>query len=209
MSAEPKAKVNVVDDDTGHEYDGIRELDNMLPAWWLTTFWGAIAFAVVYWGFYQTTGAGMSSAEALAEEMAQAQAAAEQRAEELEKAGKAPWSNDANLVALAQDSGAMERGKATFEANCAACHKADGSGLIGPNLTDPYWIHGEKPTQVFKTVAEGVVVKGMPAWKDQLGMTSSAEVTAYVLTLKGQNLSGKAPQGVDAQGTPAPTTAQN
>lgn len=208
MSTGPKS-TRVVDVDTGHEYDGIRELDNMLPAWWLMTFWGAIIFGVAYWGFYETTGAGMTSAEALAEEISLAESAADARALELEKAGKAPWSNDASLVALAKDQGALERGKSLFEANCAACHKTDGSGLIGPNLTDPYTIHGHAPTAVFKVVAEGVVAKGMPAWKPQLGPTQTADVTAYVLSMTDKNVAGgKAPQGVDRDGKP-PRTAQN
>jgi cytochrome c oxidase cbb3-type subunit 3 len=93
----------------------------------------------------------------------------------------------------------MEDGEETFTTNCAACHRADGGGLIGPNLTDDAWIHGGTITDIYTTVTKGVLDKGMPAWEKVLKPEQLAEVVAYVTTLKGTNPANpKAPQGVVA-----------
>jgi cytochrome c oxidase cbb3-type subunit 3 len=86
-------------------------------------------------------------------------------------------------------------GRATFEQFCVACHLADGSGIVGPNLTDGYWLHGGQPMQIWNTVTHGVPEKGMVAWGNQLGPKRVQEVVAYVLTMKGLNRPGKEPQG--------------
>jgi cytochrome c oxidase cbb3-type subunit 3 len=100
------------------------------------------------------------------------------------------------LVGLSKNPATVAQGKQVFESTCASCHRADGGGLIGPNLTDSAWLYGSAPTDLWKTVREGVTTKGMPAWGPQLGDERVAAVVAYALTLKDTNVAdGKAPQG--------------
>lgn len=185
-----------VDVDTGHDYDGIRELDNRLPAWWLFTLYGAVVFAALYWSYFQTLGAAPTQLEDLAEEHARFSAQAEARlAEEIERTGTDPNSAEA-LAALAAQPAVVERGRAIFTTTCASCHRADGGGLIGPNLTDTHFIHGARADQMFEVIAHGSLQKGMPAWKPILGDSKVRDVTAYVFSLKGKPVAdGKAAQG--------------
>ncbi|MEO8876338.1 MAG: c-type cytochrome [Polyangiaceae bacterium] len=171
-----------------HVYDDdIVELDNRLPLWWQYTLYGAIVFAGVYWYGEMKLGAWKSRAESYDQEMVAARIA------EAQKGG--PMSPEA-LVAMSHDPKSLEAGKALFTSTCAACHKADGSGTIGPNLTDGFWLHGSKPANIYTTVHDGVSSKGMPAWGPQLGNEKVADAVAYVLTLKDTNVAGgKAPQG--------------
>jgi cytochrome c oxidase cbb3-type subunit 3 len=171
-----------------HEVDGIVEHDNKLPNWWLFTLFAAMFFAVVYWLAYQTTGALPSLRETYREDYA------EHVAKQAAAAAARPL-NDETLIALSKDEAAVARGKVTFTAICAACHAANGEGLVGPNLTDNAWIHGAKPMAMHLVVAEGVIAKGMPSWKATLGDSGTKDVIAFVLTLKGKNLPGKAPEG--------------
>jgi cytochrome c oxidase cbb3-type subunit 3 len=180
-----------------HEYDGIEEADNRLPFWWLMTFFGAIVFSVGYWFYYQEFHAGASPTQAYYAE----------RAAAAEKNGVDP--SEGELVALAEGPG-LELGKQLFAANCVACHASQGEGKIGPNLTDDAWLHGSAPVEIFRTVRDGVAEKGMPAWGAALGRAGATQVTAFVLTLRGKNLPGKAPEGQRSQSStttsPAPTT---
>lgn len=177
-------------EDTGHEYDGIREHDNRLPRWWLVTLWGAIVFAVGYWLAYHTFGV-MPLPRAQFDEEMKAIAA------------KTPILDDAALAALSSDAAAVERGRVVFAQTCLACHGADGQGVVGPNLTDEAWIHGERPTEIFAAVNTGIVAFGMPAWGPSLGPDKTRDVTAFVLTLKGKNVPGKPPQGPRPASAPA------
>jgi len=172
-----------------HEVDGIQEYDNKLPNWWLYTLFGAIAFAFVYWYGFQTTGIGESPAQAYRNEMDRD--LAEQAARR--KVGEA---TPASLAALATDPAATALGKQVFVSTCASCHRADGGGAVGPNLTDDFWLHGGAPEKIHRTIANGVPDKGMPAWQPQLGASRTQAVTAYVIALRGKNVAeGKAPQG--------------
>lgn len=167
-------------------YDGIEEMDNRLPNWWLGILWGSILFAFGYWMYYQVTGSGPDQLAAYKQESAEVAR---------RSAGNKPVSDEL-LLALAQDPETLKVGKKAFADNCVACHGADGQGIIGPNLTDKYWLHGGKPAAIHKTISEGVVAKGMLAWERTLGAERVRAVTAYVLTLKGKNVAGgKAPQG--------------
>ena len=185
-----------VDVDTGHDYDGIRELDNRLPAWWLFTLYGAVVFAGLYWAYFQTLGAGPTQLEELAKEHASFAAEAEARlAAEIERTGQDPNSVEA-LTALAEQPAVVERGKAIFATTCASCHRADAGGLIGPNLTDAHFVHGARADEMFKVIAHGSLQKGMPAWKPILGDSKTRDVTAYVFSLKGNPVvDGKAAEG--------------
>lgn len=170
--------------DAGHDYDGIRELDNPLPGWWLTALYGTIAFGFGYWIFYQALGGTSLQAQLRLDEAAALAA----------QAAKAPVTDEL-LTALAADPATVDKAHALFVQQCAQCHNADGSGKIGPNLTDEYWIHGARPSEIYATIAKGVPVKGMPTWQPLLGDEKVKWLAGYVVTLKGKHLPGKAPEG--------------
>ena len=171
-----------------HEYDGIREYDNPMPRWWLLTFAGTIVFAVIYVFNIGPVGNGKGRIADYDESM-KAFAAAH-------PAPAGNVSGDA-LLALVKNHEAHELGEKTFKGTCAPCHRPDGGGLIGPNLTDAYWLHGGGITDIYKTVTDGVLDKGMPAWGKMIKPAELEAVVAYVWTLKGTNPPNpKAPQGV-------------
>ena len=161
-----------------HEYDGIHELDNNLPPWWIWGFYASIAYAVIYMFFF-ITGDSLNTAKEYENEMA---AAKEQVDAYL---ASQPSSIDENTVVVLNDASALSAGAKIFKENCVACHLADGGGSVGPNLTDEYWIHGGGITNVFTTIKYGVVTKGMIAWKDQLKPEQIQQVASYVLSLQG------------------------
>jgi cytochrome c oxidase cbb3-type subunit 3 len=172
-----------------HVYDDIVEHDNKLPLWWQLTLYGAVVFALVYW-FGRRFDAIPSPAQAY-----QSDVAAE-RAAEAERARARGTIDDAMLSTLAKDPATLAQGKEVFTSTCAACHKPDAGGNIGPNLTDAYWIHGNKPTDIYKTVSEGVPAKGMPTWTPVLGEQRVEAAVAYVISIENTNVpGGKAPQG--------------
>lgn len=173
-----------------HEYDGIRELNNPLPGWWLMTFYITIIFAVIYFAYYQFMG-GPTSDQELATEMSAIQAE-QQQAEEA-----AEVKTEADYLALVSNKEALEKGKAEFLIKCMPCHGDKGQGLIGPNLTDDYWIHGDGTiSAMLITMNEGVLDKGMPPWKGQIPPELMEDVAVYVYTLYGTNPPGaKEPQG--------------
>ena len=162
-----------------HNYDGIRELDNNLPPWWLYGFYGTILFGAIYLlRFHVFNGEGQY--DELETEYAIANAAIE----EYNKTAKDLV--DFNTVELLTDASSLASGKKVFETVCVACHKADGGGGIGPNLTDKYWILGGGIKNVFKTISEGGRDgKGMIAWKQSYKPAEIAQIASYVLTLQG------------------------
>jgi cytochrome c oxidase cbb3-type subunit 3 len=168
-------------------HDGIREFDNRLPAWWLATLYLTVIFAVVYWMWYHTMGAGDLPGEIYQREMAGHLARMQAAALQV---------NAESLVALSRDPTAVESGRQVYAQNCVACHRYDGGGGIGPNLTDERWIHGGTPEVIHRTVAEGVPAKGMLAWMPMLGPQRVGQVVAFVLALRNTNVpGGKEPQG--------------
>jgi cytochrome c oxidase cbb3-type subunit 3 len=165
---------------SGHNYDGIEELDNPLPRWWVYLFYATMVFAVVYMAYYVIWG------PTLKEEW-------EQRI-----AAKAPkQKTDIDYNALAGDAKAIAAGKTVFVAKCVACHGPEGQGLIGPNFTDEYWIHGKGTvSDIAEVVKKGVVEKGMLAWEAVLSPGDIAAVSAYVHSLKDTHPANpKAPEG--------------
>ena len=168
----PPSHDPVIDGDLrAHSFDGIQEYDKRLPRWWLLTLYGAMVFAVLYWSYYQAYGIGMAPGRALEVQMA----------ENAERAMKnSGVIDDSVLYKMSLDPQALASGKVTFATTCAACHKPDMTGLIGPNLVDNQWIHGGKPMDSIKTITEGVLAKGMPPWGPVLGKQKIAEVTAYI-----------------------------
>ena len=172
-----------------HEYDGIREYDNPLPAWWTTLFWITIVFAVIYFVFYGF-GPGKTVVEAYNQEMV---AYYDLQAQQLLALGPI---KESTLLKLMDDESMIAGGAQIFQSKCAQCHAANAGGNIGPNLTDDYWLHGGKLTDIYHTITEGVPSKGMLAWKNQLSPAEILSVAAYVGSLRGSNPSpAKAPQG--------------
>jgi cytochrome c oxidase cbb3-type subunit 3 len=119
-----------------------------------------------------------------------------EHAAEAERARARGTIDDAMLSAIAKDPATLAQGKDVFVSTCSPCHKPDGGGNIGPNLTDAYWIHGNRPTDIYKTVTDGIPAKGMPTWTPVLGEQRVEAVVAYVLSIENTNVpGGKAPQG--------------
>ncbi|WP_425235720.1 cbb3-type cytochrome c oxidase N-terminal domain-containing protein [Ulvibacterium sp.] len=173
-----------------HNYDGIRELDNKLPPWWVWMFYATIVFGVIYLARFHVFGDYTQDEEYVTEV-----ALAEAEIEEYKKTAKDFV--DVNTVELLTDASDLSAGKAIFETNCVACHMADGGGGIGPNLTDEHWILGGGIKNVFNTVSEGGRDgKGMVAWKNVLKPAEMAQVSSYLLTFQGTTPANpKAPEG--------------
>jgi cytochrome c oxidase cbb3-type subunit 3 len=181
-----------------HDYDGIEEYDNPLPGWWVWIFWATIIFSLGYWLYYQI-GPGPTIIAQYDDEM---RAATARQAKLAPPAGAV---TDDVIVVLTKNPRAMAAAKEIFVARCAACHGPQGQGLIGPNLTDDYWLHGGRPTQILHTITDGVPDKGMVPWKDQLKPEELPMMAAYVLSLAGTNPPNpKPPQGVNSKGERAP-----
>jgi cytochrome c oxidase cbb3-type subunit III len=171
----------------GHDFDGIQEYDNRLPNWWLWILWGSVLFSVGYWLVFHTFGVGKSPVQLYESEM--------QAAAEAQLAAGGSLDNEA-LILMSGMPDKVAEGKDIFGTYCVACHLATGGGLVGPNLTDAYWIHGGEPMDMHKTVTEGVLEKGMAAWGKQLGPRRVEAVVAYMLTLRDSNVAGgKAAEG--------------
>jgi cytochrome c oxidase cbb3-type subunit III len=177
------------EDRSVHVYDGdLQEEDNRLPLWWLYTLYGAVVFALLYWY-------GEHELKVWApRELAYQQEMVAVRLEEAKKNGGALPPEV--LLAMSRTPATVDEGKQVFTSTCAPCHRADGGGNIGPNLTDDFWLHGSQPQNIFACVHDGVPTKGMPTWGPQIGDAKVAAVVAYVLTIKGTNVpGGKPPQG--------------
>ncbi len=165
-----------------HDYDGIKELDNNLPPWWVYLFYGCIIFSVVYLVKFEIMGGDNQEME-LKKEMAQAQIDVAQYKK------TAPDLMDEKTVTLLTDAADLAAGKAIFTTNCVACHRADAGGQIGPNLTDNQWILGGGIKNVFHTITNGGRDgKGMIAWsKSGMKPKDIQLVASYVLSLQGSN----------------------
>lgn len=173
-----------------HNYDGIKELDNNLPPWWLYGFYATIIFGLVYMIRYHILNADDQFVEYEIE-----YAEAQRAIEEYKKNAKDLV--DVNTVELLTDASDLNAGKKIFEVNCVVCHMADGGGGIGPNLTDEYWILGGGIKNVFNTISEGGRSgKGMIAWKASLKPAEMAQVASYLLQFQGSTPANpKAPEG--------------
>ena len=176
--------------DLGHNYDGIRELDNRLPPWWLYGFYATILFAGIYLWRYHVSHTAPSSIE---EYQLAVKEAAVQKEAYLKKAAN---SVDENTVKLLTDAGDISAGNNIFQTVCAACHGKLGEGVVGPNLTDNYWLHGGEVKDIFKTIKYGWPEKGMKSWKDDYSPLQLAQLTSYIKSIHGTNPpNAKAPQG--------------
>jgi len=172
----------------GHAYDGIEELDNSLPRWWLLTFYGTIIFSAFYFFYYS-----MSDGPTLTQEFQKNIATLEVTQAKSSGEGEV---DETALLAAVKSPDKQKHGKEVYQTRCASCHGADGQGGIGPNLTDNYWIHGGKPAEILATITNGVGDKGMPPWGPMLSQDDLQSLVAFIKSIHGTTPPGaKAPQG--------------
>ena len=173
-----------------HDYDGIKELDNALPPWWLYGFYLTILFSVVYLYQYHVS----KSAPLQVQELNNEFAAAKLEAEEYAKTH--PKKVDENTIEYAANADFISAGKTLFVQKCVACHGPEGQGLQGPNLTDEYWKNGGSIKNIFKTIKNGVPNMGMIAWGQELTPNQIETLANYIKSIKGTNpVNPKAPEG--------------
>lgn len=178
------------EEDMGHNFDGIHELNNPTPPWWKWGFIFTICFGVVYFWRTEISHSAPSQLEELA---AAEEKAAIAKQEYLKKAAN---NIDENNVTMLTDPADIAAGQKMFISNCAPCHGPQGQGVVGPNLTDDYWLHGGKLNEVFKTIKYGVADKGMKSWQEDFSPKQLAQVACYIKTLHGTNPpNAKEPQG--------------
>ena len=186
-ASEPKDQVI-----PGHRYDGIKEYDNPMPGWWVKSFYASVVFAALYAVGLYVTGTVNSYEDDLARETAEVEATRQAYA-----AAHPAFSTDpAALAAFVANGENAAAGAALYATTCAACHGDQGQGVIGPNLADDYWLHGARPEQVYQTITDGVLDKGMPAWQTALSDEDRGKVVAFIASLRESNPAGaKPPQG--------------
>lgn len=176
-----------------HKFDGIAELNNPTPAWFMILFYGTIIFAIGYLLTYDVLGFGKSQEE---EYIAEIEQAAESKVAFLANPANAKNAVNENNMEQSKDEAVIKNGASLFANRCTPCHGEHAEGLVGPNLTDEYWLHGGTAKDVFKTIKYGVPEKGMIAWEKSLSAQQISDLTNYVLSLQGTKPAGaKAPQG--------------
>lgn len=172
-----------------HEYDGIKELDNRVPPWFNFLFYGTILFAVIYMINYHIIGSGNVQSDEYVNEVKTANL----EREILIRTGA--FLNEETVTQLS-DAGTLSEGKDIYIKNCASCHGQAGEGLVGPNLTDDFWVHGGGIKNIFKVIKYGVPAKGMISWESQIDPQKMQAVASYIISLHGTNPpNGKAPEG--------------
>jgi len=192
-----------------HEYDGIRELDNNLPPWWLYGFYFTIGFAIVYLVNYHITGTGDLQLTEYQHELEAAEAARNAFVSTQQNAV------DENNVEMLADAAGIATGEKLFKLNCVGCHGPGGGSMpggVGPNLTDDYWLHGGSVKDVFKTIKYGVPAKGMQSWEKNFTPEQIQQLASYIKSIRGSNpANAKEPQGEPwtepSETTPADSTA--
>lgn len=171
-----------------HEYDGIRELDNKLPRWWVWLFYITIVFSAGYLIYYHVAKVGDLQAAEYSNEM--------KIGDQVKAGAMSRFESGIQTLAPTNDPIALDEGRQIYGRFCAPCHRADGGGLVGPNLTDTYWIHGSNFTDTVKVIWNGVPAKGMVTWRGVLKPDQIYDVAAYIYTLRGAKLltPGKLPE---------------
>ena len=174
MNNNPK-EPNLLD----HEVDGIKELDNLLPRWWVWLFYLTTIFAVVYMLYYHVFRVGDLSAAEYAKEY--------KAGEALKSAAIAKFEASIETLQPNKDNGVINQGHQIFLTYCAPCHRPDAGGLVGPNLCDNYWIHGSNYVDNIRTIINGVPAKGMLTWRGVLKPDQIQAVGSYIYTLRGSS----------------------
>lgn len=176
-----------------HKFDGIAELNNPTPAWFMVLFYGTIIFAVCYLLTYHVFGFGKLQDE---EYVAEIEQAADAKAAFLANPVNSASAVNENNIKQSKDAAVLKSGGALFATRCPPCHGDHGQGIVGPNLTDEFWLHGGKIKDVFKTIKYGVPDKGMISWEKSMSAQQISDIANYVLSLQGTKPAGaKAPQG--------------
>ena len=208
-----------------HDYDGIRELDNKLPGWWLMILYGSVVFAVLYMLWFHVLRIGDLSADEYQKEMNPAYVrvrAADEAILGVFKVYHSPYYNphgdvtprlaslqtpaaafvlldresDSTTYAALTDQASLEAGKDFFIKVCSSCHGRLGEGGVGPNLTDDYWIHGAGISNIVKSIEYGYPAKGMVSWRGYLNKDEILQTASYITTLRGTHPpQAKAPEG--------------
>ncbi len=183
----------------GHDADGIRELDNKLPRWWVWLFYITIIYAVFYLMYYHVLGIGNSSAAQYRNEIKAGQA--------VKTAAMSRFETGIPTLEPSQDPEVIGHGRELYAKLCAPCHRADGGGLIGPNLTDSYWIHGSNFSDNVTIIWNGVPAKGMVTWKNTLRPDDIYSVASFIYTLRNAKLAtpGKPPENLAPAQPAAPS----
>ncbi len=176
-----------------HCYDGIQEYDNPTPGWWWMIFWATVGFSVVYFTFFQFSPAAWTAAQEH-----DADVAANLRLQFGEIGDLA--ADEATLTRFLHDERWLLVGKNVYASRCVSCHGADGSGVVGPNLTDDHYKNVKKLEDVARVIANGAANNAMPSWKTQLHPNEIVLTAAYVASLRGQHLPG--PRGAEGEVIP-------
>jgi cytochrome c oxidase cbb3-type subunit 3 len=173
-----------------HNYDGIQELDNDLPPWWKYGFYLTIVFAVCYMFYFHVSKSGNLQVAEYNEEMKKAEL---DLSEFMKKSANMV---DETNVHLLTDAATLGKGGKFFTETCSPCHGKNGQGIVGPNLTDEYWLHGGSIKDIFKTIKYGYPEKGMKSWKEEFSPLQIASIASYIKSIRGTNPAGaKPPQG--------------
>jgi cytochrome c oxidase cbb3-type subunit 3 len=174
-----------------HNYDGITELDNHLPPWWKWLFYTTIIWGVIYFVAYHVFYSFPRSINEYNNEVAYAN----DQMQKMKTTASGPKIDEATVEATT-DATMLANGKSTFLNTCSSCHRKDGGGDIGPNLTDEYWKHGGNIKNIFKVVTNGVPGTNMIAWSGVMSPEAIRNVASYVLTLQGSKPANpKKPEG--------------
>jgi cytochrome c oxidase cbb3-type subunit 3 len=183
MSNDPKEPLLM-----DHDYDGIQELDNNLPRWWVWLFYITIIFSAVYMVYYHVAHAGPLQDAEYKNEM--------KAGDQLKNGAMGRFEAGIGTLTPSADAAVLDSGRQTYAKFCAPCHRNDGGGLVGPNLTDDYWIHGSTFPDNVKVIWDGVPAKGMITWKAILKPDEIYAVASYIYTLRGAKLAtpGKPPE---------------
>lgn len=175
MSQPNKPEVAVLD----HDADGIRELDNLLPSWWVWLFWGANIFAVAYMLYFHVFNMGDSQETSYIKEA--------KAGEQIKAAALANFESNLDSLQPSKEPAVLSHGSQIFTTYCAPCHRGDGGGLVGPNLCDDYWIHGSSYQENLRTIINGVPEKGMLTWRGVLKPNEVQAVASFIYSLRGSN----------------------
>ena len=160
-----------------HEADGIHELDNLLPRWWVWLFYFTIFFSIAYLGYYHVLKAGDLQIEEYRKEA--------KRGDEIKGVALAKFEASIGTLAPDADQAVLAQGQQIYTTMCAPCHRPDGGGLVGPNFCDDYWIHGSNYVDTIKTIVNGVPEKGMITWRGLLKPNEIQAVASYIYTFRG------------------------